>query len=112
MRPSGSSEISFIRHWLKYSFEHQHIHETVESFLEKTLFSDLLRIKAERSGDCLGAKDIPSLVDDPPGKVASKMSHDQHELERFRANYFQGIIGRCQKCVDAQGITFTDEQYM
>ena len=35
-----------------------------------------------RSGDLLGAKRCLCLVDDPPGKAASKIRHDQPDLER------------------------------
>ena len=67
-------------HRRKYSLEH--IRATVESFLEKNLLSDLLGVKTGRSRDLLGAKDVSYLVDDQPGKAASKIRHDQPDLER------------------------------
>ena len=54
-----------------------------------------------------GPKEVSSLVDDPPGNL--KIRHDQPYLERSDKNYLQGMIRRCQKCVDSQGSTFTDE---
>ena len=51
-------------------------------FLEKSLLSDLSGVKTGRSGDLLGPKDVSYLVDDPPGKAASKIRHDQPDLER------------------------------
>ena len=55
-----------------------------------------------------GDQKIPPLVDDPPvGNL--KIRQDQPDLERSDKNSFQGTIRRCQKCVDPQGSTFTDE---
>ena len=55
-----------------------------------------------------GPKDVSSLVDDPPAGNL-KIRHDQHDLERSEKDSFQGTIRRCQKCVNPQGSTFTDE---
>ena len=35
-----------------------------------------------------GPKDVSYLVDDPPGKAASKISHDQLDLERSDSKFF------------------------
>ena len=58
-----------------------------------------------------GPKDVSSLVDDPPAGNL-KIRHDQPDLEKPDKDFFQGTIRRCQKCVDPQGCTFTDEQYV
>ena len=48
-----------------------------------------------------GGKELPT------GNL--KIRHDQSDLERYDEDSFQGTIRRCQKCVDSQGSTFTDE---
>ena len=52
-----------------------------------------------------GPKDVSDLVDDQPGKAASKIHHDQPDLKRSDlTNYFQGMIRRCQKRVELKGV--------
>ena len=53
-------------------------------------------IKTGRSGDLLGAKDVSSLVDDPPAGNL-KIRHDQFDLERSDEDSFQGTIRRFSK---------------
>ena len=59
-----------------------------------------------------GLKDVSSFVDDPSGKAASKIHHDQPDLERSDKKFFSrndSMIRQYQKCIDAKGSTFTDE---
>ena len=41
-----------------------------------------------------------------------KLKLKQPDLERSDKDSFQGTMRRYQKCVDPQGSTFTDEQYV
>ena len=62
-----------------------------------------------RSGDLWGPEKMPPLLlmTQPPGIL--KIRHDQPDLEGSDKDSFQRMIRRCQKCVDPQGSTFTDE---
>ena len=75
-------------HRRRNSLEHLHTRATVESFLEENLLSDLSRVKTGRSRDLWGPKDVSYLVDDPPGKAASKIRHDHPDLERSDNKFF------------------------
>ena len=121
----GSSEISFIHLNIDNSFyacySSVKVLLSINTLLEprrsnyslkKNLFSDLSGVKTGRSGDLLGPKDLSSLVNDPSGKSASKIRHDQPDLEISDNKFFSrndSMIRQRQKCVDAQGSTFTDE---
>ena len=55
-----------------------------------------------------GPKDFSSLVaDQPAGNL--KIRHDQPDLKRSDKDSFKGTIRGCQKCIDPQGSTFTEE---
>ena len=74
-------------HRPKNSLEHQHTRATVESFLEENLLSDLSG-GLEGLEIFWGPKNVSYLVDDPPGKAASKIRHDQPDLERSDNKFF------------------------
>ena len=57
-------------------------------FLEENLLSDLSGVKTGRSRDLCGPKDVSYLVDDPPGKAASKIRHDHPDLEGSDNKFF------------------------
>ena len=73
-------------HRRKNSLEHQHTRATVESFLEANLLSDLSELEGLEI--FWGPKDVSYLVNDPPGKAASKIRHDQPDLERSNNKFF------------------------
>ena len=56
-----------------------------------------------------GPKDVSYLVDDQPGKAASKICHDQPDLERSDNKFFSRNDSTLSKVRCAQGGTFTDE---
>ena len=51
----------------------------------------------------MGAKDVSSLVDDPPAGNL-KIRHDQFDLERSDEDSFQGTIRRCQSALTLKGV--------
>ena len=51
-----------------------------------------------------GPKDVSYLVDEQPGKAASKIRHDQPDLRSSDTNSFQGMVRRCQKRVELKGV--------
>ena len=110
----GSSEISFIHlniNDLFYKYhspviEHQYTFEIVESFLEKNCLLDPSGGHKRNVWRPFGGQKISALL---------MMTHPGNQLRRYAminlisrgliTNSFQGMIRRCQKCVDAQGST-------